>query len=65
LGGRRSSPSVEDFIYFLDRENFIGPLDLSQRTALDASRDRWLKQQLASVIRSDPETARETLREMG
>jgi len=65
LGGRRFRPSVEDFIDFLDSENFIEALDMSERTARDASRDRWLKQQLGSVSRSDPETARETLRKMG
>lgn len=64
VGGRRNRPTLEDLIEFVVTED-IAEARPGWQGQLERERENFYKRQLKAAIRRDPETARETLRELG
>ncbi len=64
VGGRRFRPSLEDLIEFCILEDLVTPRPDWHKT-LEASRTRFHFQQLRAMVRRDPDTAAEELRDIG
>lgn len=64
MGGKRYRPSVEDFLEFLITEGYVRAQD-GWEAAIETVREKYRRGQLGAAVVADPESAAESLRELG
>lgn len=65
VGGLRFRPSLEDFIEFVIREEFVDHVHGGWQEHLDESREAYEQIQLKAAVRHDPDAAYDALRQIG
>ena len=64
-GGRHFRPSLEDFLFFLEREKIFNNWKEGWRSTLSDSLRTWNRSQAAATVRRNQEVAVETLEKLG
>lgn len=64
LGGKRYRPSVEDFLEFLIYEGYVRAV-AGWEDAIEVYRSEFHKRQLSAAVKANPESAIQTLRDLG